>query len=94
MATVKASKPAPKAAKRKVAHIHIRKAANGFSVNHELEPNRTRRPGGGMMPTYEPDLAPSVFTDQQAAQNHVGGLMAQMGPDESGAALAAQGQPA
>ena len=79
------AKPKAKAGKRKVSHIRITRGANGFAVHHELEPNKTRRPGGGMMSTYEPDPKPAYFGDQQTAQDHVGGLMAQMGGDESGA---------
>lgn len=85
MKAMASGKKAAKGGKRKVTHIRVTKAANGFTVHHELEPNKTRRPGGGMMPTYEADPKPSVFENKDAMLAHVGGLSDQMGGDEPGA---------
>lgn len=85
MATAEGSR-SKKPQKRKVTHIRIHKAANGFTVHHEKEPVKTRKAGGAMMPSYEPDPPPSVFTDKQAMLDHVGGLADQMGGPEQGEA--------
>jgi hypothetical protein len=66
----------------KVSHIHIRKAKNGFIVRHEREQTPMNGGRGPMMPQMEQDPAPAVFNDHQAAMDHVGGLMGQMGGDE------------
>lgn len=86
MAKIQGMRPSgKKAGKRKVTHIRISKAANGFTVHHEREqpPSKGRR----MMQVhaYEPDPKPAVFETQDAAHAHVGDLMGQMGGDEPGA---------
>lgn len=85
MAQASGIKTAKKAGKRKVTHVRMTRGANGFAVHHELEPNKTRRPGGAMMPTYEPDPKPAYFGDKQAMLDHVSGLADQMGGNEPGA---------
>lgn len=87
MAKIEASRPSKKSVKRKVTHIRITKAANGFTVHHSLERPPASK-GKRMMqsfPSYEPDPKPAVFETQDAAQDHVGNLMGQMGGDEPGA---------
>lgn len=69
--------------KRKVTHIRVHKAANGFTVHHELEPVPRKRSMG--FSGYEPDPKPNVFENKQAMLDHVGGLADQMGGDEPGA---------
>jgi len=86
MAKIEAERPAKKgASKRKVVHIRISKAANGFTVDHSLQhvPSKGKR----MMQIgyYEPDPKPSVFESLDAAHAHVADLMGQMGGDEPGA---------
>lgn len=83
--------------KRKVTHIHIRKAGNGYTVHHELEP-MPRKAGPALgFGGYEPDPDPNVFNDKQAMLNHVSSLSDQMGGDQPGAPSpdgGAQTQPA
>lgn len=75
-----------KAHKRRVTHVRITKAANGFTVHREMEPDKTRKPGGIMVSDYDSmNPKPNVFTDKQAMLDHVGDLADQMGGDESGA---------
>jgi hypothetical protein len=85
MPSVSGHKSSKKPGKRRVTHIRVHKAANGFTVHHEMEPMKTRKPGGGLMSNYEPDPPPAVFNDKDAMMAHVGGLADQMGGDEPGA---------
>lgn len=81
MAEVKVTKKAATKTQSKVKHIHVEGAGNGFTVTHHLEPNMSRRPGGGMMDTNDTPQ-PMVFSGKKAnkqAADHVAGLMAQMG---------------
>lgn len=84
MAKVTAAKSRTKGPKRRVTHVRIHHAKNGYTVHHELEPQKKRSPGGGMSPSYSPDDSPEpmVFNDKQAMLDHVGGLADQMGPDQ------------
>jgi hypothetical protein len=72
--------------KRKVVHVHIEKAANGFTVGHRREPMKTRAPGGAMVSSsYEEPPKDAVFSGdnaQQQAMDHVGSLMGQMGDNQ------------
>lgn len=91
MNTVKA-KSSKKNPKRRVTHIRIHHAENGFTVHHEREP-MPRTMGKMTSPMYEPDKE-HVFTDKQAMLDHVGGLADQMGatqqePDADDAQTAA-----
>jgi hypothetical protein len=91
-----AEKMPSKKTKRKVRHIRVEKAANGFVVGHGLEPSMTRRPGGGLMPSYD-EASPkdAVFNGPKAHKQmlaHVAGLAQQMGDDEGEAAAPAAPQ--
>lgn len=81
-----AEKSAPKKGKRKVRHVRVERAANGYTVSHSLEPQMQRRPGGGMHPMYdEPSPKDAVFNGPKAHKQmlaHVAGLAQQMGDDE------------
>lgn len=55
-----------KGGKRKVVGGRWKRAANGFTVHHELEPKQVRQPGGMMMSQHEPDPEPAVFSGPKA----------------------------
>lgn len=80
---MKLTATASKTKKRKVNHIRIHRAANGFTVHHELEP-KLRSPGMPYSP-MDDDPKPSVFADKQAMLDHVGSLADQMGGNDAGA---------
>lgn len=74
------NKPKSKETKRKVSHIRITKAANGHSVEHHLEPVKSKGKAA-MMHSYEEPPAPSVFSGAKAKEqmlDHVGKLADQM----------------
>ena len=73
------SKP-KKAGKRKVTHIHVERAGNGFTVSHRMEPQKKMQ-HGSMMDQYE-EPQNNVFNDKDAMMAHVGGLAGQMGDNE------------
>lgn len=77
--------------KRKVRHIRITSAKNGFTVHHELE-HRPSLPG--RMIGFDQDPDPSVFTKKKAMMDHVSGLASQMpcGPDDDAQEGDDQGQ--
>lgn len=79
MATIKAShgKGASKSSsKRRLEHIHIRRAGNGFMVHKEYAPERDA--DGMRMPT--PDEPPAVFTKHAQAKKHIAAAMDEMHP--------------
>lgn len=73
-----------KGKKPKVEHIRIHRAANGFSVHHDLEPTAGMKNPSSMVSVMHESPQPSVFNSKQEAMDHVGGLMDQMGaePDQ------------
>jgi hypothetical protein len=83
-----AEKMPGKKGKRKVRHIRVERAANGYTVAHSLEPQMQRRPGGGLMPMYdEPSPKDAVFSGPKAHKQmiaHVAGLAQQMGDADEG----------
>lgn len=83
MARVSGHMAPAKKGKRKVTEIRIRHAGNGHIVSHDKEPEKKMK-HGMMMPSYEPPQE-NVFTDPDAAKEHVGDLMGQMGGAEAGA---------
>lgn len=73
-----------KAGKRKVKHIRVEHAGNGFTVHHGMEPEK-KMTRGSMMEHYEPDQQ-NVFNDKNAMLAHVGQLAGQMGGGDDEAA--------
>lgn len=87
MASVMMSHKKKGGGKRKVAHVRVERAANGYTVSHRLEPMKSRKPGGMMSSPYEEDQPPAVFSGAKAHKqmmSHVGDLM-QQGQDDGGA---------
>jgi hypothetical protein len=86
----------PKAAKRRVRHIRIEGSKKkGYTVSHSLHPAKSK--GAHAMMGYEPDPQPTSFSagDEDAAHQHIAGLMGQMGePDEDEGQAMPAGQPA
>ncbi len=70
-----------KAGKRKVTHISVEHAKNGFIVHHRMEPQAKMRKGEMTAQYEEPQQ--NVFQDHGAMMAHVGGLAQQM-PDNDG----------
>jgi hypothetical protein len=55
--------------KSAVRHIHIEKAANGYSVSHRMAPDKDSRDG------IPEEPSPSVFPDEDGVIAHVRSLM-------------------
>ena len=71
---IEAQAPAKKTQKHKVTSVHLRRAGNGFTVQHEVEPMKQ---SGGLGMRYMPTRE-NVFTDKDAMMEHVGNLAEQM----------------
>lgn len=94
MAKVTGVMPKKKGAK-KVVHFRGTRAGNGWTIHHEVEPDTTRKPGGGnmMMPDSQPK-EPMVFSGPKANKQmlaHVAAL-ANQGDEEDTAEPMPAGQ--